>query len=1157
MCSLHAALFWAAIACSNAAASPSMEESFASPPDAARPWVYLMIMDGNLTREGLTADFEAMQAAGIGGMIIMEVDVGIPRGPVAFMSDPWCGLLRHAVEEAERLGLAITLNAGPGWTGSGGPWVPPEQSMQHLVASETEVTGPVRFDAVLPRPDPRPPYFGMAGLPDEMLQSRLAFYADEAVLAVRRTDPTVRIEEVDQKALYVRDPYTSMPGVRPFIMPPSPGAVDPPEAVIPAQDVVILTDRLQSDGRVVWDVPPGSWTILRFGRRITGANTRPAPRPGLGWECDKFDTAALDAHFDAFVGRLLRTIGPRPLDRTVGWTMLHIDSWEMGSQNWSADFAVEFERRRGYSPIRYLPAMTGRIVESREVSERFLWDLRRTAQELVIERHAEHLRALGRRHGFGLSIEPYDMNPAGDMTLGGVADVPMGEFWSRGRGFESAFSCIEAASVAHTTGRPIVGAEAFTADASEAWQQFPAAMKDQGDWALCAGVNRLVFHRYAHQPWLDRRPGMTMGPYGVHWERTQTWWPLARAYHEYLARCQYLLRQGRPVADICYLVPEGAPHVFRAPPSALDGLLGDRRGYNFTACTPEVLLASATVEDGCVVFPGGLACRLLVLPGFDTMTPALLRRVVDLAAAGATVVGSPPERSPSLTDYPQCDQQVRAIVRRVWGETPRPDRLTQRQCGRGRVIFGGDLRSEPAAAPRVHPITRAQWIWFPEGNPAAGAPPGRCGFQRHFELDDATQIAAAELEMTADNGFQAWINGQLALQGDNFHVAYRADVSALLRAGRNTIRVDAVNGGAEDNPAGLIGALEIRGADNRLHEVVTDQSWWARRMPDGAEAAADAPGEAQWVAARELGAYDMAPWTLQPERGQVPELYPSYEAVAQQLAHGGVPPDFTADGSIRYAHRVLPDRDIYFVANRTSEHVATCCTFRVSGRIPELWDPLCGTRRPLPEYSQVDGCLQVPLEFEPYQSYFVLFRTPDGTATPSPAGARNFPSAETVGVVEGGWEVEFPASQGGPGRLQFARLEDWSQQAAEPVRHFSGIATYRRSFDLPAGARAAGTALRLDLGQVHNLARVRLNGRDLGVVWCAPWSVDITSAVRDRDNQLEIEVANLWPNRLIGDAALAPEARHTHTTWSPYRATDALLPSGLLGPVTLRRQREP
>src|SRR5512133_1148567 len=171
------------IPCSSMAHAELRPADFASPPAAARPWVYWFWMDGNLSREGITADLEAMQRAGIGGMIIMEVDVGIPRGPVKFMSPKWRNLFKHAVTEAERLGLQITLNAGPGWTGSGGPWVKPEQSMQHLVASAVEVEGPKRFDEVLPRPQRRPAFFGDGQLPAELEKAKNEYYLDVMVLA--------------------------------------------------------------------------------------------------------------------------------------------------------------------------------------------------------------------------------------------------------------------------------------------------------------------------------------------------------------------------------------------------------------------------------------------------------------------------------------------------------------------------------------------------------------------------------------------------------------------------------------------------------------------------------------------------------------------------------------------------------------------------------------------------------------------------------------------------------------------------------------------------------------------------------------------------------------------------------------------------------------
>jgi len=309
-----------------------LERGFRHPPESARPWVYWFVMDGNFSREGITADFEALKKAGIGGVAMLEVDVGVPRGPVKFMSPEWRALFKHAVKEAKRLGLQITLNAGPGWTGSGGPWVKPEQSMQHLVGRAVEVSGPKHYDEVLPRPQRRPAFFGDGHMPPELEKAKDEFYRDEAVLAFPTPDGKERVSDIDEKALYVRAPYSSAPGVKPFL--PSAASYPglPAGTAVAADRIVDLTTCLGADGRLVWDVPEGKWTIVRFGRTSTGACTRPAPKPGLGLECDKMDPAALDAHFDAFVGTLLSEVG-RPTNRAgAGWTMLHIDSWEMGSQ---------------------------------------------------------------------------------------------------------------------------------------------------------------------------------------------------------------------------------------------------------------------------------------------------------------------------------------------------------------------------------------------------------------------------------------------------------------------------------------------------------------------------------------------------------------------------------------------------------------------------------------------------------------------------------------------------------------------------------------------------------------------------------------------------------------------------------------------------------
>ena len=288
-----------------------------------------------------------MQRAGIGGMILMEVNVGIPQGPVKFMSSEWRRLFKHAVAEAERLGLQITLNAGPGWTGSGGPWVKPEQSMQHVVASAVDVSGPAKFDAVLPRPTPRPPYFGNNGLPAEVLRAINDFYADVAVLAVPKTDDAQRIADIDEKALYLRASVFLAPGTKPFLPAPANFPALPANAIIPADRVVDLTSRLDAQGRLAWDVPAGKWTILRFCRTSTGASTRPAPRRASVWSATSSTRPRSMPILRRFSARWCGRSAPRHPSADKGWTMLHIDSWEMGAQNWTAAFRAEFTKRRG------------------------------------------------------------------------------------------------------------------------------------------------------------------------------------------------------------------------------------------------------------------------------------------------------------------------------------------------------------------------------------------------------------------------------------------------------------------------------------------------------------------------------------------------------------------------------------------------------------------------------------------------------------------------------------------------------------------------------------------------------------------------------------------------------------------------------------------
>jgi hypothetical protein len=847
----------------------------------------------------------------------------------------------------------------------------------------------------LPVPEPRSPYFPT--VTKELQKKRDAYFEDVAVLAYPTLKEDVNVEFVDEKALYYRAPFSSSPGVKPYLPAPAQYPATPKSACIDTEEIVDLTNRLTPEGTLDWEVPAGDWTIMRFVSRNNGANTRPAPQPGYGFESDKFSSRALDDHFDNYIGKLLKRVGPRKSG--TGWTMLHIDSWEMGAQNWTQNFREEFRERRGYDPQPYYPAYTGLIVGNLELTERFLWDLRLTGQELVLENHAQHLKSLGHKYGFGLSIEPYDMNPTADLDLGAVADVPMCEFWSPGY-FNTIFSCIEGASIAHTMGRSILAAEAFTAGSQEVWQQYPGSMKNQGDWAFCMGINRFVYHTFAHNPLgQEYRPGMTMGPYGVHWDRGQTWWSMVPDYHRYITRCSFMLRQGVAVADVLYLTPGGAPHVFQPPASALDGdgVLADKRGYSFDGCSPNILIERAQVRNGRISFPAGTTYRLLVLPGFETMFPAVLRKIEELVDAGATIVGSPPLKSPSLVDYPECDRQLQEIAKRLWGSLDTPATLTQRKYGKGRIYWGGP-----------------------------------------FSMSER-------------------------------------------------------------------------------------------------------------------------------------ELYPAYEATAELLANMGVPEDFAAAGPVRYTHRRTSNHDIYFVANKSPHVIEADCTFRDGGDRPELWIPVTGDMCRLTQYyCRENGRTTIPMRFEPYESFFVVFSRKQAEQPGSVLQEISFTKPRPIAVVSGPWDVSFDTKWGGPEKIVFNELEDWTQRGERGIKYYSGPATYRKSFDLPDLHPSDGD-LYLDLGDVHHIARVRLNEKDLGVIWTAPWRTKITNLIQAKDNHLEIKVANLWTNRLLGDQQEPdanvrtvqwpsgllegkewPTGRYTFTTKRFGEMKLPLLKSGLLGPVTIQ-----
>ena len=1003
-----------------------LKVGFIQPPDSARPGVYWYFDDGSLDRAQITADLEAMKKAGIGYALYQEVS-NTPRGKVDFLSEEWQELFTHLIRESERLGIRIILGGSPGWTGSGGPWMKPYQSMQFLVASSSVVKGPGKVEVVLPVPEPKYPYHNPRSMSDSIRKARDEWYEDVAVLAIPAGKADL-IESIDDKALYHRGFYSWVPGVIPWFI-PSPDFSTSSEGALDPSEIIDITGLLKSDGSVSWTAPAGQWILLRFGRRSNGSYTVPSPAPGMGLECDKFDSTALNAHWEHYIGKLLKKAPPQKNATGGGWYGVHVDSWEVGAQNWTRLFREEFLKRRGYDPLPFLPVLTGRMVGSQEQTERFLWDYRQTNNELIVNNYAGQLRKRAAGFGLAVSMQAYDSNPAADLDLFSEATLPSCEFWSKGFvRFNSTFSCFEAASSAHITGRPVVAAEAFTADDTEAWRNYPGIMKNQGDWALTAGVSRMFFHTFVHKVHGDSvRPGLTMDCWGTHWDRTQTWWPMVGDYHRYITRCQYVLSQGTPIAEILYLAGEGAPHPFLAPVSAFEGdtLMPDKKGYAFDGCSPKILMEKASVKDHRIVFPSGVSYSLLVLPSFETMTPGLLAKIEELVRNGACVAGNPPKESPSLSGWPGCDQQVNELALKLWGSFNIPSTVTARPYGEGMIFWGGELN--------------------------------------------------------------------------------------------------------------------VKGQTQPLRTLKT--AYW-------------------------------------------PVLYPPYDATTGVMKKINIRPDFSSGGSIRYVHKSMPGREIYFISNRTDQPVVETCVFRDGTMNAELWNPLTGETGSLANLSSSEAGIVATMDFTELQSFFVVFRTGNDEAketgerrkekdTYTPLSRDQRERGRGVGGevnLDGPWLVAFDPLWGGPESVVFEELTDWARRPEEGIRYYSGIATYSKTFDLSDEVNQdKNSRIYLNLGKVKVMARVRLNGKDLGVVWCAPWQVDITQAVKSRGNKLEIEVANLWTNRLIGDenepddgvidgkwpewllnGTQRPTKRYTFTTYHFYKKGDPLMESGLMGPVTIQ-----
>lgn len=447
-----------------------------------------------------------------------------------------------------------------------------------------------------------------------------------------------------------------------------------------------LSGRLQPDGTLKWEAPPGRWRVLRIGWTTQGHRTSPSPPGVRNYIIDPTAAGAVERYWGGFPSSVLREHGPA---RQGAVRAVELDSWEAGNLNWSPGMAGEFARRRGYRLEPYWPVLAaGHLVGNALASERFLRDFRLTLAELISAHYYGETARMAERDGVAcwaeaIGRQQFLYHPT---EYARHAQVPMGEFWVNEDVVRP--DCRAAASVAAFYGRPLVAGESFTSIDDRANFDFmPADYKRLGDEALVEGINHFHLHMNALSPYRGPGPGMNASWIGQQFNAGNTWWRArARGWTDYLARCQYLLRAGRNVADLLYFAGEDFPAELPARDAISPAIPA---GCEYDVCGPTELLRHLRVEpDGTLVSVGGARYRLLLVRRWPTMSVEIAQRLEELVDAGATLMGDPPQRAASLTNLAEAELTIQRISRKLWGAGPAggPDGPAVRPVGRGRVL---------------------------------------------------------------------------------------------------------------------------------------------------------------------------------------------------------------------------------------------------------------------------------------------------------------------------------------------------------------------------------------------------------------------------------------------------------------------------------------
>lgn len=996
-----------------------LKSGFETPPAESRLRCYWWWLNSMATKESITRDLEEMKAKGYGGASI--VDAGSSNyqvahktaaGPV-FMSPAWMALYQHAVKEADRIGIELSVNTQSGWN-PGAPSITPEMALKKLVYTETEVKGGQAIQIELAQPETKLMYR------DVMVQ---------AIPQPSKNSP-VKNDAITNWAIKSFNKSMGSKGVYPLYKLRegfnNPVKVD----IIQKKDIIDLTANY--DGKYLnWNAPEGEWLVIRYGWTCTGARTS---TNSDGWEGLSLDHLNPDA-FELFRKTVIQPLidSAQAVGNSVKF--LQTDSWEMGTVNWTNRFPEEFKRFRGYELDKYMPVMTGRVVESQDVSNRFLHDIRKTVGDCVAENHYRLFADLAHKHGMGIHPEsggPHSA-PVDALQVMAISDFPQGEFWARSNTHRVSdaerLAVKQSACVAHTNGKRFVAAEGPTSIGPQ-WERSPKDLKANLDRIFCSGVNRIVWHTFTSSPREFGKPGNEYFA-GTHLNPNATWWEQSGDFISYLDRCMFMLQQGVFVADVLYYYSDDVPNfVFLK-----EDYPELKFGYDWDKCSKDVILNRLSFSEGKIVLPDGMKYSLLVLQPDQSIDLEVLRKIESLVKSGMTVLAPRPKETTGLSGYPQSDNGLASITNRLWGKIDGKT-VTENRYGKGRVIWGKDVND-----------------------------------------------VLTEMEIKQDMAFTS-----------------------------------------PDQETKL----------DYIHRT-TDNS----------------------------------------------DIY------------------FVVN---RYSRKGINDFQYRYLTDLPDRYEQVLCEFRVSGKTPHLWNPQTGEMKPVLTWYEEDGQTIVPLHLAPEGSVFVVFtdaEQADHIVKIEHDGKNLFPGnmteateysifeiekagdnwemsatepgnytlywsnskTSTVKIqnkpetipISGSWIVHFDPKWGGPETIVFDELKSWTDFQEEGIKYYSGSAMYEKTFSIKT-KNTEGKNVSLNLGNLHEMAIVTLNGHRFNLCWAPPYKLDVTNYLLDGENKLEIEITNMWPNRLIGDSKLPEDKRLTKTNVVKFNSPDAeslLRESGLIGPVSL------